>query len=114
MGSSRGGSRRRGFGPDHVGFAWTAAQDTNFTNPYVRGVILNKATLDDPKDLILWNRSFAYAYPAVVANRRGQLGVAVAYGGGRLFPSFAVGLLQPPPPPGRRSGDGPSRASVGA
>jgi len=82
-----------------VGFAWTAAQDENFSQPNVRVAIVdmngtgNSATAQPH----LWNDGFAFAYPAVAVNGTGTLGISVAYGGGGLEginPSHAVGILR--------------------
>jgi hypothetical protein len=100
-------------GQNTIGFAWSAAQDSDFANPYVRGVVLNQGTLDQPKDLILWNRSFAYAYPSLVANGGGKSGLwwpMVAASFCRASPLGCSRIRSGDNPPR----DGRSRASAGA
>jgi hypothetical protein len=82
-----------------VGFAWSAAQDEDFSQPHVRVAIVDmngtgNSTVAQPH---LWNDNVAYAYLTSAVNSAGTLGVGVAYGGGGLGgvnPSHAVGLLR--------------------
>ena len=79
---------------DTIGFAWTAAQDTNFAFPHVRNAILNKDTKAVVGQPHLWNSEFAFAYPAAAPNSDGVVGLSLLYGGGSQFhPSHAVGFL---------------------
>ena len=76
---------------NQLGFAWTAAQDSNFPFPHVRVAVLDantRALLSEPH---LWNPNFAYAYPATSPNGNGTVGISVSFGGNQLFPSQAVG-----------------------
>lgn len=87
---------------DTFGFAWTSSQGnsgSSFPFPHVRVTVLRAS---DPPTLIgepiLYNKTTAFAYPAIAADAQGHLGVSVAYGGGTAnFPSHAVGFLTPPP-----------------
>jgi hypothetical protein len=81
-----------------AGFAWSAAQDTNFSQPHVRVAIVDvNSTGNAPAaQPHLWNDVFAFAYPYAAVNSVDALGVSVAYGGGGINgvnPSHAVGLL---------------------
>lgn len=76
-----------------IGFAWTAARDSNFALPHVRVAVLDKNTKAVVSQPHLWNSGFAYAYPAVAVNSDGRVAISVAFGGGALFPSHAVGVL---------------------
>ncbi len=80
---------------DTLGFAWTAAQDSNFAFPHVRVALLNKDTKAVIGQPHLWNSNFAFAYPAAAPNSNGVVGISVLYGGGSQFhPSHAVGFLK--------------------
>jgi hypothetical protein len=78
-----------------VGFAWTAAQDSNFAFPQVRVVLVDKNTKKATSQPHIWNKTFAFAYPAAVLNADGRLGISLCYGGGTVYPSHAVGTLRP-------------------
>jgi hypothetical protein len=80
---------------DRIGFAWTAAQDVQYPNPHVRAALLDRATMRLLAEPVLWNDRYAFGYPAIAPNRKGQLGVSVAVGGEDLYPSQAVGRLFP-------------------
>jgi hypothetical protein len=77
-----------------IGFDWTAPQGSgglgSFPYPYAHVVRISESThalIDEP---ILWNSSYAFAYPAVVANASGVLGASILYGGGSTYESCAV------------------------
>ena len=79
---------------NEIGFAWTAAQDSNFPFPHVRVAIMNKSTKALTAQPHIWNSNFAFAYPAAAPNSDGRVGVSVHFGGGsQFFPSHAVGVL---------------------
>jgi hypothetical protein len=76
-----------------IGFMWSAAQNPpTRPYPYVRVVRINEATKTLIAEPDLWNRNFAYCYPATAPNDRGDLGLSVFYGGGTVHPSHAVGI----------------------
>jgi hypothetical protein len=81
----------------NLGFAWTAAPDLSGSRkmPHVRVALLRKSDLGLIDEPHLFHGQVAYAYPALATNDRGELGLSVAYGGGGLFPGFAVGYLEP-------------------
>jgi hypothetical protein len=80
-----------------LGFAWTAAADTEHKFPHVRAVVLDAATKAVIAQPQLWSLSFAYAYPAAAPNSKGVVGIAVFFGGGTAHPSPAVGFLDSNP-----------------
>jgi hypothetical protein len=118
-----GGGRRTAPGPDgkdwlgstnaritaawsaggRTGFAWTAGADMSHRMPYVRAVLLKEKTLQVVDEPDLWSPDYAFAFPAAAPNANGQVGFSVYYGGGKLYPSHAVGRLF------LGSEDGPSR-----
>jgi hypothetical protein len=76
-----------------IGFAWSANKEDTRPFPYVRVVRLTESTqtlLDEPD---VWSSSFAYAYPDVVPNHSGGVGITLFRGGGPLYPSHVVGVL---------------------
>jgi hypothetical protein len=79
-----------------IGFGWTTANDRAYSPyPLARFAVLE----EDTKKLIaqphMYNQLFAFGYPAVAANGKGEVSVSVNYGGGSiLHPSHAVGFLE--------------------
>ena len=74
-----------------IGFAWTASQGSapggfgTFPYPYIHAVRINESThalVDEP---IIWNSSYAYAYPSIAPNGRGDLGGTFLWGGGAYY-----------------------------
>lgn len=76
-----------------AGFAWSAAQDATFANPHVRVALIDTASGLLTGQPHLWSNDFAYAYPAASPNGDGEIGVAVAFGGGARNPGHAVGTF---------------------
>jgi hypothetical protein len=79
---------------ESIGFAWTVPQDDYFRFPHIRVAILNK---DDTRQVIkephIYSNDFAYAYAAVAPNSDGDVGIVVSYGGDKIKPNSAVGVL---------------------
>jgi len=73
-----------------IGFMWCAAQDGSHPYPYVRVARFNestKALINEPN---LWSPGYAWAFPSVNVNGRGDIAGSVMYGGGTHYPSCAV------------------------
>jgi len=72
-----------------VGFAWNAGQDRQrqLPYPYVMTVELDQGTLRLADETLIWSPRYAYQYPAIAPNARGDLGGVVLRGGGRSFES---------------------------
>ena len=70
-----------------VGWMWTAPQDHEFPFPQVRVAVFDTASQKLVTEHTIWNRNFAWTYPAVGVNTRGELGVIVYAMGGGSFPS---------------------------
>ncbi len=84
-----GGWRAKGV----IGFAWSAAADTNHPQPFIRVVRIDESSrslIDEPD---LWSSTQAWAYPAISPNRRGDVGITAFHGGGDSHPCHAVGLF---------------------
>lgn len=76
-----------------IGFMWAAnSLDPSRPMPYVRAVRIDESakTLVDEPDI--WNRNYAYAYPAASPNDRGHVGISLFRGGGTRNPGHVVGI----------------------
>jgi len=81
---------------DEVWFAWAAPSGGGFPNPHVQVVQIgvgNWPNLQLVKQWQVWNPDFAFAYPALYTNDCGDVGLAVAFGGGSFSPSGALGVV---------------------
>lgn len=82
-----------------VGFAWSASQDpknisNGYKQPHVRVAIVDPAHLEArPNQPHIWSDDVAFAYPSAAALPNGEIGISVAYGGGKRYPSTAIGVL---------------------
>jgi hypothetical protein len=77
-----------------AGFGWTAAQDASFPFPQVRVALVDRSSKALTGEPHIWNRNYAFGYPAAAPNSDGVVGLSVHYGGGsQLHPSHAVGIL---------------------
>jgi hypothetical protein len=91
------GATRRG---NEIWFAWTASKGAgasgsfNFPNANIQVVKLdptnNYKRLDQ---FAIWNNDFAFAYPALATNDRGEVGIALGWGGKSFYANSAVGIL---------------------
>ncbi len=75
-----------------LGVAWTAADEPGRPHPFVRVARFDEGTLDLVDEPDLSSDHGAYAYPALAANRRGDVGLA-AFFGGPHHPAHVVGTL---------------------
>src|SRR5262249_3739302 len=48
------------------------------------------------ENINLWDANFAIAYAALTSNSEGEVSTSYAFGGRRIYPSHAVGMLTPP------------------
>lgn len=86
-----------------IGFMWDSAKDATHPFPYVRVVRVTETsppTVIDQPDLT--SSTFAWAYPSVAVNARGDIAGTVFFGGGPKYPSVAAFVLDdltsaPPP-----------------
>lgn len=76
-------------------FAWNsnAGGANGRPNPFAQVARIDTATMTVLDNINIWNKRYAIAYPALVSNARGDVGVTYAYGGGSRPPSHAVGIL---------------------
>jgi hypothetical protein len=76
-----------------VWFAWTARPGGGFPQPHIQMVRLHAASLALVEQAQIWNPNHGYAYPALVSNSSGALGVALGFGGGGILEAgAAVGI----------------------
>jgi CARDB len=79
-----------------VGWMWIATQDKRFPFPQVRVAVFRTSSLKLVKEHTIWNKKFAWTYPAVGVNERHELGIVLYEMGGGRFPS-ADAFLRPDP-----------------
>jgi hypothetical protein len=81
-------------------FAWSAAAGDGgaggfkFPQPHIQ---IAKFDLTQDYKFIeqtqVWNADFAFAYPCLTTNSNNEVGISLAWGGGKSFGSHAVGIL---------------------
>lgn len=78
---------------NEVGFLWTSGKVSGRPQCFVRVARFRTSdrTLIGQHDV--WNPSFAFHFPAVAANSRGDVGGTIAYGGGSIYPSLAAFIV---------------------
>jgi hypothetical protein len=81
---------------DSVWFAWSAAKDSNFPQPYIDMAVISASSLAVTSQPALWWHDYAYAYPALATNGRGAIGISYEWGGGSVYNNHAVGILTGP------------------
>lgn len=79
---------------NEVWFAWTAGRGGGFGHPHIQVVQIDINTFKKTKQWQIWNPDHAFAYPSLATNTAGEVGIALAWGGGKkYYASFAVGIL---------------------
>jgi hypothetical protein len=95
------GEARGGQGGGSLWFAWTAGRGTGqlswLSQPHIELVEIRASGLTLASQRAIWNPSHAFAYPALMTNSIGQLGISMAWGGGCCYENFAVGNLTTSP-----------------
>jgi|GEM_PF-583773 len=73
-----------------LGFMWCADEDAAHPYPFVRVARFNQSdrTLINEPDI--WWNNFAWAFPSVNVNGRGDIAGSLMYGGGSYYPSCSV------------------------
>jgi hypothetical protein len=99
-------------------FAWSSNATDSRPQPFVRVVRMDAATKNLLNEPDIWSSSYAYAYPALCPNARGDLGMALFRGGGDFFPGLVVGVRDEDVPgwvlkAARDGTDGPSDGKWG-
>jgi len=88
---------------NEVWFAWNAGSNKDsgggFANPHIQIVQVNVGSFptlskSKSKQWQIWNPNFAFAFPNFYTSQEcGDVGLAVAFGGGTLNPSGALGVV---------------------
>jgi hypothetical protein len=79
--------------------AWTASSGKgppsgfNFPNAHVRIVRIDLGTMKVAAEMQVWNPDYAFAYPSLHANARGEVGIVLAWGGKNDHANAAAGIL---------------------
>jgi len=79
-------------GKGRIGFMWTANADATHDAPYIRVVRIDETTKNLADEPDIRNDRFAFAYPDVSPNDRGEIGVSMLVGGGPFNLTHAVGM----------------------
>ncbi|HUO74109.1 MAG TPA: CARDB domain-containing protein [Solirubrobacteraceae bacterium] len=79
-----------------VGWLWTAPQDSQFAFPQVRVAVFRTGSLKSVTEHAIYSPVFAWTYPAVGVNSRGDVGVIVYSMGGGQFPSPHAFIVKDP------------------
>jgi hypothetical protein len=90
-----GATRSSFYEIDGVWFAWTAGTDSNFQQPHVELVTLDRANdFNLIQQVQIWNNDYAFAYPALATNAcTGEIGLSLEYGGnGNYYENHVVGF----------------------
>ena len=80
---------------NHIWFAWDAGTDRNFPQAHIEMVDLDRnRNFDKNQQVQIWNRDFAFAYPALSTHPcTGEVGLSLEFGGGgNRFQDHAVGF----------------------
>jgi len=78
---------------DQIGLLWNAAQGGQYPYPYVEGVrirVSDFSYVDRPR---IYNSAFAWQYPSVGVNARGDLGILAYASGGSLKPTAGLAVV---------------------
>lgn len=75
-------------------FAWSAGTDSNFQQPHVQMVTLDRNNgFNKIQQVQIWNNSYAFAYPALATNTcTGEVGLSFEYGGNGNYENHVVGF----------------------
>ena len=79
--------------------AWTASKGKgpssgfDFPNTHVRIVRVDIGTMKTVGELQVWNPDYAFAYPSLSVNDRGEVGIVLAWGGKNDNANAAAGIL---------------------
>jgi hypothetical protein len=78
---------------NQIWFAWSAPSGSNFRQPHVQWVSVNRANnFSLINQAQIWNSSYAFSYPSIASNSNGEIGLSLEYGGGGNFENHVVGF----------------------
>lgn len=75
-----------------VWFGWLASAGGGFPQPHIQLARINTSTWTLEEQVQVWNETVAFLDPFLSTNVRGEVGMAVGFGGGGFYPSNAVGV----------------------
>jgi hypothetical protein len=90
------GATRDGSG---IWAAWTASKGDDghggfkFPNAHVRVARIDLGTHTTTNEIQIWNPDYAFAYPALSRNSRGEIGIILGWGGKKNDADAAMGIL---------------------
>jgi hypothetical protein len=85
----------QGCPPDELWFAWGAGKNAanSRPQPYVEVAHIDSQNFTLKSQMHIWNAGYAFAYPAFARNSNGEIGVAIAVGGGDREAHTSVGFM---------------------
>ena len=89
-----------------VGWLWTAPQDSQFAFPHIRVAVFKTKGLKLATEHAIFSPNFAWTYPAVGVNNRGEIGLVIYKMGGGAFPSPHAFIIKHPKSESEWSGIG--------
>jgi hypothetical protein len=84
---------------DSLWLAWSASKGKagsssfNFPNAHIRVAKIDIRTMKTTSEIQIWNNDYAFAYPALNANPKGEIGIVLGWGGKNDNANSAVGIL---------------------
>lgn len=81
---------------NQIWFAWTAARDSNFKQPYVRMLWVDDSKFNNVGEFETWNSDYVFSYPALAVNSKtSEVAVSMMYGGNdKYYMNNVVGFPQ--------------------
>ncbi len=73
-------------------FFWDVAEGGSFTYPYIEAARFSTALVYQSRPLV-WSSSYAFRYPGVAPNARGDVGLVMMVGTTTFYPSIAVTMF---------------------
>ncbi|MEX3969733.1 hypothetical protein [Paraburkholderia caribensis] len=84
---------------DELWLAWAASRGAatptsfKYPQPHVRVATVRMSDWTETAEMQVWNPDYAFAYPDLNVNHRGDVAIAVAFGGPNNFADAAFGIL---------------------
>ncbi len=79
---------------NQIWFAWTAARDSNFKQPYIRMLWVDDQKFNNVGEFETWNSDYVFAYPALAVNSAtSEVAASMLYGGNdKYYMNTVVGF----------------------
>lgn len=78
---------------NQVWYAWTGGVDKTFPQPHIEIAKINVPSLTLAGERYIASRDFAWAYPDLATNQRGDVAIAYSWGGGVYAVRTGIGFL---------------------